>query len=221
MNRNGIEGPMDPAFWQQRWQENKIAFHEGKPNALLSAHVHRLALTVGQRVFVPLCGKAHDLTWLVAEGYRVVGAELNLSAVEAAFDRMGLDPAIQPLASHQHYKADGIEIFVGDFFDLSLEMLGKVDAVYDRAALVALPPEMRKAYAAHLTALTQAAPQLLISFDYDQSQTEGPPFSVTDAEIGKLYENHYSRECLASVAIAGSLAQRCSGKEEAWLLRAI
>ena len=212
---------MEPAFWHDRWNQNKIAFHEGKPNSLLSSHFSRLSLRQGSRVFVPLCGKTNDLGWLADQGHRVVGIELNEPAVEEAFRTMRVSPHVERLGEHRLYRSDLVEIFVGDFFSLTADILGPVDAVYDRAALVALPPEMRKAYARHLTALTSAAPQFLISYDYDQTQTDGPPFSVPGEEIHRLYRDHYDQELVASAEISGPLSERCSGLENVWLLKAI
>ncbi|MEO1224622.1 MAG: thiopurine S-methyltransferase [Pseudomonadota bacterium] len=209
---------MDHAFWLQRWQENKTAFHEGEVNALLSKAFHRLALARGDRVFVPLCGKTVDLAWLAAQGCRVVGIELSRSAVEAVFADMGVATEITEVGRLISYRTDGVEVFVGDFFDLSAEILGPVDAVYDRAALVALPKAMRVSYAAHLVALTGTARQLLITFEYDQAQMEGPPFSVDGAEVTALYGSHYRPRIIADKPITGSLAERCSGRENAWLL---
>lgn len=211
---------MDPEFWQNRWKQNKIAFHEERPNALLTRHFPRLALRAGSRVFVPLCGKTNDLAWLVEQGYRVAGIELNEAAVEEVIRMLGGGSRVETSGAHSLYRSDRAEIFVGDFFDLTAEMLGPVDAIYDRAALVALPSGMRKAYAGHLTALTGAAPQFLISYDYDQTQTDGPPFSVTGAEIDRLYRDRYAPALVASAGISGPLSERCSGSENAWILTA-
>ena len=212
---------MDATFWQQRWKENRTSFHEERPNALLAQHFHRLSLDRGARVFVPLCGKSNDLAWLSEQGHRVVGIELNLGAVEAAFSRMDGAPEVGDVGSLTRYRSDAFELFVGDVFDLSADVLGAVDATYDRAALVALPADMRTAYATHLTALTGAAPQFLVTYEYDQSQMDGPPFSVTGEDIGKLYGDRYRVELVASVDISGPLAERCSGTENAWLLKPI
>ncbi|MCP4317220.1 MAG: thiopurine S-methyltransferase [Hyphomicrobiales bacterium] len=209
---------MDPAFWQQGWKENQIAFHEEEVNPLLSKNIHRLALNRGDRIFVPLCGKTSDLAWLSAQGFRVVGIELNQSAVEEVFVNMGTDPDVSDLGDYVHYRSETVEILVGDFFDLSAEILGPIEATYDRAALVALPAPMRGSYAAHLMALTGTAPQLLIALDYDQSQMDGPPFSVSGGEISRLYSDRYSQELVSSAAISGRLAKRCTGTENAWLL---
>ncbi len=210
---------MDPDFWHQRWQENKIAFHQAEGNALLSKHFHLLSLQEGDRVFIPLCGKSKDIVWLAAQGCRVVGIELSETAVEAFFAENGLEAEVSRTGGLRRYRSGPIELFAGDFFKLSKELLRPVDAIYDRAALVAMPEQMRTSYTHHLAKLSGNAPQFLITFDYDQSQTEGPPFSVPAEAIDRLYEGIYDREPVASAEIAGPLAERCMGTENAWLLR--
>jgi thiopurine S-methyltransferase len=98
-------------------------------------------------------------------------------------------------------------------------MLGPVDAVYDRAALVALPASMRDRYIAHLTSITAKAPQLLICYEYDQSAMEGPPFSITGEEVLRYYAATYDAKLLASAEVPGGLKGKCSAKEHVWLLR--
>ncbi len=88
------------------------------------------------------------------------------------------------------YAADAIEILLGDFFDLNKTDLENVGAVYDRASLVALPPDTRKRYAAHMMhILPPATPVLLIGFDYPQSEMQGPPYAVSVEEISMLYRD--------------------------------
>ncbi|MEZ5906174.1 MAG: thiopurine S-methyltransferase [Geminicoccaceae bacterium] len=211
---------MDEGVWHSRWQRNEIGFHEGVANALLAEHFEAAVGTPGGRVFLPLCGKTHDIGWLLAQGYRVAGAELSRLAVDQLFGELGIAPEVTNLGKATRCSADGIDIFVGDLFDLTADMLGPVDAVYDRAALVALPATMRGRYAAHLRQVTEAAPQFLISFEYDQSRMDGPPFSVPDAEIRRLYGDHYALTRLVSTAVAGGLKGRCPATEHVWLLRA-
>ncbi len=209
---------MEQQFWQQRWRENSIGFHESEANPHLTHNITSLNLKSGAGVFVPLCGKTVDLDWLLTRGFRVVGAELNQGAVEAIFERLELEPDVQRNGENIRFSAPDIEIFVGDFFNLSAAQLGPVDGIYDRAALIALPQTMREAYAAHLMQLCPKAPQLLICLDYDQSQTKGPPFSVPEAEVKRLYSQGYDMHHLGSSAISGPLAKRCQGTEEVWLL---
>jgi thiopurine S-methyltransferase len=211
---------MDEGFWHSRWQKNQIGFHEGAANALLVEHFEAGIGRPGGRVFLPLCGKTNDIGWLLARGCRVAGAELSRLAVDQLFRDLGIEPEIADQGPLTRCSASGLDIFVGDFFGLTAEGLGPVEAVYDRAALVALPAAMRRRYAAHLTQTTGAAPQLLISLEYDQSLMDGPPFSVGGEEINELYADRFEVTRLASVAVAGGLKGRCPAIEHAWLLQA-
>lgn len=210
---------VDPDFWLTRWQNNQIGFHEGVPNSLLVAHFAALGVPDGGRVFVPLCGKSRDMPWLRAQGVTVVGAELSRLAVERFFAEAGLAPDIASAGRLERFAAAGVTVFVGDVFDLDAATLGAVDAVYDRAALVALPEPVRARYAAHLIALTGGAPQLLLTFEYDQSRQKGPPFSVAEAELRALYGAAYRLERAEARAVPGGLRGVCPAEESAWLMR--
>jgi thiopurine S-methyltransferase len=210
---------METGFWQQKWERNEIAFHQSEANPLLVKYFNELSLAKGSRVFVPFCGKTLDIGWLLSSGYRVAGAELSKIAIRQLFTELGVEPEISAVGEVDHYSAENIDIFVGDIFDLSRKVLGPVDAVYDRAALVALPDEMRNRYAAHLMEITDTAPQFLICFEYDQSLMEGPPFSVGSEEVNEHYRESYALSLVASVDVAGGLKGKCAAKENAWLLR--
>lgn len=209
---------MDRDFWHRKWAINEIAFHERAPNALMLAHIGQLGLAAGSRVFVPLCGKALDLHWLLSEGYRVAGVELSQVAVDQLFAELGVTPEVSAEGDLLHYRAGNIDIFVGDVFSLSAEVLGPVDAVYDRAALVALPETMRARYAAHVTQLAARAPQLLICFEYDQAIMAGPPFSINDAEVQERYGQAYALTLLERAPVKGGFKGRIPAVEAVWLL---
>ena len=209
---------MDREFWHRKWAINEIAFHERAANALMLAHIGRLGLAAGNRVFVPLCGKSLDLHWLLAQGYRVAGVELSQVAVDQLFAELGVTPEVSAEGELLHYRAANIDIFVGDVFSLSAEVLGPVDAVYDRAALVALPEPMRSRYAAHVTQLAARAPQLLICFEYDQAIMAGPPFSISDAEVQERYGQAYALTLLERAAVAGGFKGRIPAVEAVWML---
>lgn len=206
---------MDASFWHQRWGNNDIAFHKNEVNPLLVRYFAALSLAKGSRVFVPLCGKTFDIPWLLSQGYRVAGAELSKIAIEQLFMELGVQPKVSRAGEVDHYSATNIDIFVGDMFHLSSKVLGGVDAIYDRAALVALPEELRRRYTVHLTAITGKAPQLLICYEYDQSLMEGPPFSISNEEVNR----HYESTLLGSTNVSGGLKGKCAAKENAWLLQ--
>lgn len=210
---------MDPQFWFDRWENNEIGFHKSEVNPALVEHFGYLSLAKGSRVFVPLCGKTLDILWLLAEGYRVAGVELVELPVKQLFNQLGVEPSISKIGKLDLYSAEGIDIFVGNIFDLSGDILGQVDAIYDRAALVALPAEMRHRYTMHLMDMTGKGPQLLLTFEYDQSQMDGPPFSVSNDEVKEHYAHAYDLSLASSADIPGGLNGICAAKENVWLLK--
>ena len=210
---------MDASFWHQRWEKNEIAFHQSKANPLLVKYFHQLSLAKGSRIFVPLCGKTLDISWLLSSDYRVAGAELSQIAIEQLFMDLGVQPTISGVGEVDQWSAKHIDIFAGDIFALSRKILGPVDAVYDRAALVAFPEEMRNRYTAHLTEITDKAPQLLITYDYDQNVMEGPPFSISNEEVKRYYTVNYDVTLIASIDVPGGLKGKCAANENVWLLK--
>jgi len=181
---------MEIEFWAERWKEGRIGFHEGRPNGFLARHVDRLGAANGSNLLVPLCGKAEDVAFLAARGFRVVGIEVVEDAVKAFFEEHKLTPTVSTRAHGRVYEGAGITIHCADFFACTTEVLGSTfDAFYDRAAIVALPEEMRARYARHLrTLVTPKARALVITFEYEDGEFKPPPFSVSEAEIHALYK---------------------------------
>ncbi len=181
---------MKPEFWLQRWEENKIGFHLDEVNPHLDKHWIKLGIGPGFRVFVPLCGKSVDLRWLAEQGNFVEAVELSEAAIQQFFTEQEIDYQRQQHGEWIVYQSDQIRIWCGDFFQLTAEQLGPIDAVYDRAALIALPSELRRDYVNHLVNLVGPVPQLLVTLDYPQQQMAGPPFSVAKDEVLNLYQDH-------------------------------
>ena len=181
---------MQQEFWHERWQLNQIGFHNQEINSHLQHNWSTLNITTGSRVFVPLCGKSNDMLWLLAQGFEVIGVELSPLAVQAFFAENGLSVTSRQQGKFSVSETEGLSIYCGDFFDLSGNDLAGVNAVYDRASLVALPPEMRTAYALHMQSLLKPGTKtLLVAFDYPQHEMQGPPFSVQTHEVKALYGN--------------------------------
>ncbi|HWW04658.1 thiopurine S-methyltransferase [Collimonas sp.] len=210
---------MEASFWHKKWERGDINFHESEANPLLTEHFEKLNPVRGSRVFLPLCGKTRDIAWLLASGYRVVGAELSEHAINALFNELGLEPTISKAAELVRYSAKDIDILVGDIFDVSAEYLGPVNAIYDRAALVALPALTREQYVSHLMKITDAAPQLLISYEYNQLLMDGPPFSVNQDEVKQHYGATYQVKSVESRNVVGGLKGKVASTETTWLLQ--
>lgn len=179
---------MHGAFWQERWARDQIGFHQDQVNAYLLRHWPRLQLPRGSQVLVPLCGKSLDLAWLVSQGYAVLGVELAEKAVQAFFAEHDLQPQVSEHGAFRIYSVGTLALWCGDFFALTAEDVAGCQAFYDRAALIALPAAMRERYAAHLHGILPANCQgLLVTLDYDQARMDGPPFSVSDAEVRERF----------------------------------
>jgi thiopurine S-methyltransferase len=176
---------MTDQLWFDRWREGRINFHEGKPNAFLARHAERLAGHT--RVLVPLCGKAEDLAFLAGRGHRVVGIELVEDAVRAFFTEHGVTPAIAPRGGLVEYTADAIALYAGDIFATTQALIGPIDAIYDRAALIALPPELRPRYVEQLRRLAPGVPVFQVALEDPAGLLKGPPFAVPETELRALY----------------------------------
>ncbi|NMG73463.1 thiopurine S-methyltransferase [Aromatoleum diolicum] len=209
---------MDADFWHRKWANNEIGFHGDAVNPMLVKHLPALALEKGRRLFLPLCGKTLDIHWLLSNDYRVAGAELSRLAVEQLFAELGVEPTLSTCGPIQRFSADNVDVFVGDIFDLSAELLGPVDAIYDRAALVALPDAMRARYTPHLMQITVQAPQLVLCFEYDQSLMAGPPFSISGEEVSRHYRGTYGVTLLDRIDVPGGFKGKIAATESVWLL---
>jgi thiopurine S-methyltransferase len=204
---------MDPSFWHERWEQNQIAFHQPEPNALLRRFWRQICPLSGAPVFVPLCGKSPDLVWLAERGHRVLGIELSPIAVADFFLENGLDPEKSHDGCFERWLTDRYLLLCGDFFALRREDLLDVGAVYDRAALIAFPPAIRRRYVDHLLAtLCEGVLICLVTLEYDQGQMDGPPFSVLETEVRELFAEFGDIELLlARDALARSKRFRDRG----------
>ena len=190
---------MQPEFWHKKWASNQIGFHLPQVNPYLQRFWPDLNLSSDARVLVPLCGKSLDLLWLAGRGHRVLGIELSEKAVEDFFSEQQLQPQISEHGVFKVYRAGTIELWCGDVFALSAEDVADCSALYDRAAVIALPAPMRERYAEHLQNILPAGLKgLLITLDYDQSQISGPPFSVDNAQVQHLFGGAWQMQVLES-----------------------
>jgi len=189
---------MEKDFWLERWERHEIGFHQDEVNPYLRQYWHELQTPNDGTVFVPLCGKSRDMLWLRKHGHPVLGVELSEIAVQAFFGENNFIAQHSTQGKFDSCAADGFRILCGDFFDLSKDDLAQVSAVYDRASLVALPPEMREHYAQHLVDILPSGTKiLLITFDYPQQEMSGPPFAVSIAEVEALYRDRAEIRLLA------------------------
>ncbi len=193
---------MDDQYWQKKWQLGDTLFHQGHPHDELVKYFSRLS---GNRVMVPLCGKSTDLLWLRSKGYEVVGIELSPIACEALFVENGLQFTKRPLGPGILFETEKLKVWCGDYFLAPTSLWEGCTAVYDRAALIALPDSVRIKYVQHLNEVWAGkAPAgsslLLITLEYRTDKIIGPPFSVSEEEVHTLYKNYFDIERLSSTS---------------------
>jgi thiopurine S-methyltransferase len=181
---------MDTAFWIERWDRKQIGFHQTEINPYLQAHWASLGVT-GGTVLVPLCGKSLDMRWLHAQGHAVIGVEVSRQAVSEFFAEQQLEPHVTQGSRFESWQAPGYRLLCGDFFALEAADLYEVGAVFDRAALIALPQVLRQRYVDKLQATLPAQVHtLLVAMTYPQQQMNGPPFSVDETAVRSLYGSY-------------------------------
>lgn len=183
---------MHGRYWQQRWEENRIGFHQQDINPYLIRYLPELGLRSDAHIFVPLCGKSLDLLWLRKQGFRVTGIELSQIAVEAFFAENHLQPRISEDSRFKIYEVDNLRIICGDFFELNKQDVRSIDAIYDRAALIAMNDDLRKKYAVQITNLfTEHQRMLLLTIFFSGKEESGPPFSVDSNAVHQLYASRW------------------------------
>jgi len=184
---------VDIEFWQQRWHQNQTGFHLDKVNPYLVDFWSSLNLKKNTQVLVPLCGKSLDMVWLANNSHQVLGIECSDKAIDEFFQLQDLVPDVKTIENFKKHGSADYSILRGDFFKLDNEVLADVSAVYDRASLVALPEDMRQQYVELLIRhLPESVSVLLVTIEYDQSKMSGPPFSVSDDEVQKLYSSEFA-----------------------------
>ena len=177
---------------------------------MLAANIARLDGRF--RILVPLCGKAEDLAFLAANGHSVVGVELVEEAAVEFFAEHAINPEVTRLGDHAIYKAGELTIVVGDWFSTTPELVGHVDGFYDRAALIALGPDVRPKYIEQLRALVGSeAWGIVIGLEYPAAQYQPPPHSVPDREVRGYYR---AIELLAEAPATGRVGDANIGAIE-------
>lgn len=172
---------MDHEFWQARWEQGQLGFHQSQTHPELTRYFPSFQLS-GARVLVPLCGKSLDLDWLVQEGHEVVGVEFVEEAVRAYFAERGLEAERTEWGGLPAYRSGKITLIQGDFYAVRSSFAGQFDAAYDRAAWVAIAPSDREKYVERMRDLLRPGARLLL-LNFEHDLRSGPPHSIPEQEV--------------------------------------
>ncbi|MEE2904601.1 MAG: thiopurine S-methyltransferase [Myxococcota bacterium] len=172
-------------FWLKKWNDGIIGFHRKSVNEKLSHFFDQIKDESTKRVYVPLCGKSLDMIWLAQQGMEVIGSEISELAIQQFFR----ENEISFEQTRRRFSSQQVVIENEDFFNFDPRELGTVDAIYDRAAMVAMPSERHAEYAERLLEILRPGGSiLLVTFTYKQEQMSGPPFSVTEQSVLQYFK---------------------------------
>lgn len=183
---------MELSFWQSKWRKGQTGFHMDEVYPQLKQYLGTIPLPERANILVPLCGKSRDLHWLHKQGFTVIGVEISPIAIEHIKNQDGESYSRYQKGSFKVYKRPQLQLWQGDFMKLKLSWLPPIHLVYDKAALIAIPPLERVNYASKITDILSTSGGHLFqqTFEYNQPEMEGPPFSVPRNEL----EDHYGKE---------------------------
>lgn len=183
---------MELSYWKSRWNKDNTGFHmpDGYPG--LREHWPTFDLPSNPRVLVPLCGKSEDIIFLEQQGAAVEGVEISDKAILSFFSEHRRHSETRDYAGFRIYRSGEIELWQGDFLKYPNRETG-LDLIYDKAALVALPPEKQKPYADKLLSLAGPRTAILLHhFIYAQDEMPGPPFSVRPEKIDDYFSSQFT-----------------------------
>jgi thiopurine S-methyltransferase len=99
----------------------------------------------------------------------------------------------------ERFEGDTVSLWKGDYFDLSGETttttaIGRFEAIYDRASIVAIEPELREDYVEILDGLLVPGGRILlvalervVTPENASAGKRGPPYSIPEATLRGLF----------------------------------
>lgn len=188
---------MEISYWLSRWQKQNIGWHMNKVYPQLPKIWPLLSFTSNPRVLVPMCGKSLDMSWLAEQGCKVIGVEVSKRALSKFRNAQTETFQRDSIHGFTIYRSSSFELWEGDFFKLPSGKISAIDVIYDKAAFVALPPDMRKDYSKKILELCGQSTQILLQiFEYNQDEMNGPPFSIPEDEIQQNFGEQFSIELI-------------------------
>ena len=183
---------MEASFWIKSWELGGFytSFHRKDIHPYVLEYMTPDEIE-NKNILVPLCGKAVDMLYLAQYANKVIGVELVEEAILQFFSENNLS---YRKVDDETFISGNIILLKKDFMSLTNQEIGSIDWIYDRASLVALPLEMRKAYLKAIDRLSDiGTKQLIITLEYFPL-INSAPFSIPAEEVNEYYgEGHIIR----------------------------
>ena len=209
-------------FWEKRWLNGQTGWHNAEVNANLVKHSSTVFTKDNPSILVPLCGKSMDMQWLQEQGANITGVDLARQALHEYFEDRNQEFTEGSQSGLTYYSStnpisDSLQLFHANIFDVRPNAFKAFDAIYDRAALVALLPEQREQYAQHcLSLLKPGGTILLITYDSPVEDDQGPPFPVRPGTIQRLFQEASECEQIDEVHMTKDTNERLQKRGLDW-----
>ncbi|WP_440999973.1 hypothetical protein [Fodinibius sp. SL11] len=188
---------METSYWQSRWQKGNTGWHMDTVYPPLPNLWNHLGIESTARILVPLCGKSLDLQWFVDQGHTVTGVDVSQKAMCHIKQRHPESFRRDNSHGFTIYCSKSLVLWKGDFTKLPATEIPPQDLIYDKASIIALPANMRQRHADKLIELCSPHTKILMqTFEYEQQEMNGPPFSVDEQELEKLFGNQFKLTCI-------------------------
>ncbi|WP_445664273.1 hypothetical protein [Fodinibius sp. AD559] len=188
---------MEISYWQSRWRKGNTSWHMDTVYPPLPNLWSRLGIKSDAQVLVPLCGKSLDLLWLADHCHSVTGVEISPKALHHVMQQHKESFVQDSSYGFTIYRSDSLVLWEGDFAKLPADQIPPQNLIYDKASIIALPVEKRQPHAEKMIELCNTGTQILIqTFEYNQSEMNGPPFSVDEQELKKLFGHQFKLTCV-------------------------
>ncbi|KAL4237189.1 hypothetical protein ACF0H5_005569 [Mactra antiquata] len=185
------EGVLHNSEWVHRWAVGNTAFHRPIPDKFLDANEESMFDGKIKSLFLPLCGKTPDITWMYNKGHTVCGVEIAEQPIKEYFEENKIDyetEQVENVGTLYKSKDGRLKLYVADLFDLSVSLCGQFDIIWDSKSLVAINLADRELYKDLMLSLLKPGGQYYLAvLEYDPKCWPGPPHTVPDDVVKHLY----------------------------------
>lgn len=195
---------MTVGMWKECWNTPNVEFHNPQLNELFVKYHQRMLTRPGMRIFVPLCGKAVEMKWLVDHGHKVVGLEAAPVPCKAFFEENGIPYNVKEMKGIHGEKYESLDhnivIYSCDFFLFTADICGEFDGIWDSGGLNSMDVEDREAYIRRIRTLMGKGCVNLTEFvNFDKSMVD-ITWSMTKEELQKVFGEGFIVEDLNEMA---------------------
>jgi methyl halide transferase len=168
-----MAGVSTSEFWTDLYARGGDGWDLRQPSPPLVEFMDRTPLAPG-RVAVPGCGRGHDVRFLVRRGFAAIGFDFSSAAIAEA----------RALAKTDNVAAEFVE---RDLFTLGGDYGHAFDGVWEYTCFCAIDPRRRAEYVRAMRAIVKPGGWLLACFFPLRRRAAGPPFTVSEREVRRLF----------------------------------